>query len=82
MYLCSVTLSQILLKNPLGKWFFKFWSRDNFRENLSFGHHFETVQSFIPHLSEPFLTRLPKGRGPSLDFRCKAYDSYDFGTGG
>ena len=32
MYLCSSTLSQISLKIRLGKWFFKFWSRDYFRE--------------------------------------------------
>ena len=38
-------------------------------------------------LPEPFfVTRLPKGEGlvttPSVDFRCKASDSYAFGTGG
>ena len=34
MYLCSPTLSQISLKNPLKKCFFfsKFWSRDYFHE--------------------------------------------------
>ena len=38
-----------------------------------------------PRLPEPFfVTRLLKGvvTTPSLDFCCKASDSYDFGTGG
>ena len=41
---------------------------------------------FNPRLTEAFfVTRLPKGgvvTTPSLDFRCKASDSYDFGTRG
>ena len=43
------------------------------------------IGSINPNLPQPFfVTRLPKRvvTIPSLDFCCKASDSYDFGTGG
>ena len=47
MYSCSPTLSQISLKIPLGKWFFKFWSRDYFsKRKFVFWPHFETQHFF------------------------------------
>ena len=42
MYLCFPTLSMILLKIPLGKWFFKFWSRMTIFAKRKFGRDFET----------------------------------------
>ena len=46
--------------------------------------HGVKMMIYNPLLPEPFfVTHLPKGGSytPSLDFCCKASDSYDFSTG-
>ena len=61
------------------------WAKSDKRIFRYYSWFFFLFLYFSPRLSEPFfVTRLPKGvvTNHSLDFCCKAFDSYDFSTRG